>query len=127
MNTIQPIAFDNGTISIVASDNTYDHTYADKPMNEAIVETSHSKPNPTNWKHVVSNCDERWNLIKGDACLAVLSGNWDVREPPRKQNHARHPQGNPNPLTHAKSLGEKRHPDRFSPLSYPTKKKGSLA
>lgn len=27
MNTIQPIAFDNGTISIVASDNTYDHAY----------------------------------------------------------------------------------------------------
>lgn len=76
----QPIAFDNGTISIVASDNTYDHAYADKPMNEAIVETSHHKPNPTNWKHVVSNCDERWNLIKGDACLAVLSGNWDVFE-----------------------------------------------
>lgn len=80
MNTIQPIAFDNGTISIVASDNTYDHTYADKPMNEAIVETSHHKPNPINWKHVVSNCDERWNLIKGNVCLAVLSGNWDVFE-----------------------------------------------
>lgn len=75
-----PIFHDNGTISVVAGDNTYDHTYADKPMSEAIVETSHSKPNPTNWKHVVSNCDERWNLIKGDACLAVLSGNWDVFE-----------------------------------------------
>lgn len=32
MNTIQPIAFDNGTISIVASDNTYDHAYADRPL-----------------------------------------------------------------------------------------------
>lgn len=74
MNTIQPIAFDNGTISIVASDNTYDHAYADRPMTEAIVETSHHKPNPINWKHVVSN------LIKGNVCLAVLSGNWDVFE-----------------------------------------------
>lgn len=76
----QPIAFDNGTISVVASDNTYDHAYADRPMTEAIVETSHHKPNPINWKHVVSNCDERWNLIKGNVCLAVLSGNWDVFE-----------------------------------------------
>lgn len=59
----QPIFHDNGTISVVAGDNTYDHTYADKPMNEAIVETSHHKPNPINWKHVVSNCDERWNLL----------------------------------------------------------------
>lgn len=59
----QPIFHDNGTISVVAGDSTYDHTYADRPMNEAVVETSHSKPNPTNWKHVVSNCDERWNLI----------------------------------------------------------------
>lgn len=76
----QPIFHDNGTISVVAGDNTYDHTYADRPMNEAIVETSHHKPNPINWKHVVSNCDERWNLIKGNVCLAVLSGNWDVFE-----------------------------------------------
>lgn len=44
----QPIFHDNGTISVVAGDSTYDHTYADRPMNEAVVETSHSKPNPTN-------------------------------------------------------------------------------
>ena len=126
MNTIQPIAFDNGTISIVASDNTYDHAYADRPMTEAIVETSRHKPNPINWKHVVSNCDERWNLIKGNVCLAVLSGNWDVFENRYENRIMLVTRKNPNPLTYAKSLGEKRHPDRFSPLSYPTKKKGSL-
>ena len=53
---------------------------ASETMTEAIVETSRHKPNPINWKHVVSNCDERWNLIKGNVCLAVLSGNWDVFE-----------------------------------------------
>lgn len=82
----QPIFHDNGTISVVAGDNTYDHSYADKPINEATVQTSHRKPNPLAWKHVVANCDDHWLLIKGNACLAVLSGNWDVYES-RKGNH----------------------------------------
>lgn len=125
MNTIQPIAFDNGTISIVASDNTYDHAYADRPMNEAIVETSHHKPNPLNWKHVVSNCDERWNLIKGDACLAVLSGNWDVFESRHENRIMLVTRKNPNPLTHAK-IGRLPYYYFLLLLSYSAKKKGTI-
>lgn len=80
----KPIHNDNGTLSIVASDLAYDHEFADRPMSKAVVETSRHKPDPRDWKHIASNCDERWFLIKGSSRLATLDGNWDIFE----SNHA---------------------------------------
>lgn len=80
----KPIHNDNGTLSIVASDYAYDHDYADRPMRYAMLETSRRKPDPRNWKHIASNCDEQWLLIKGSSRLATLDGNWDIFESNRE-------------------------------------------